>query len=326
MKKIPKPIVVTSKCLDLAPCRYNGEVIPFDFIRRLEPHAKVVAVCPEEAIGLGTPRDPIRLVLAKNDHIRLIQPATGRGLTQEMRRFSEKFLGDLPAADGFILKSRSPSCGIRDAKRFGGPDGNRPMGKGPGLFAQSVLSKFPHVAVEDEGRLLNLTLREHFLTKLFTLARFRELQKAPTAGKLVRFQAENKLLLMAYHQTEMRQIGKLIANPGKRPPAEVATDCATHLYSALARPPRRPSNVNVLMHTLGYFSEHLQTREKAYFLDTLQKYRDGIFPLSTPLGILRAWLARYESEYLESQTYLAPFPEELVDPTDTGKGRETIRS
>ncbi len=319
MRKFARPVVVTSKCLDLAACRYNGEVIPFDFIRRLAPHAKIAPVCPEEEIGLGTPREPIRLIASDGVHLRLVQPATGRRLTQEMRGFSRKYLGALPAADGFILKSRSPSCGLRDAKRFA--ETGRNLGKGPGLFAEEVLQKFPGLALEDEARLTNLTLREHFLTKLFTLAAFRKLREAPTMAKLVRFQAENKLLLMAYHQSAMRLMGKVIANPEKAPPEKVAAAAGAHLYRALARPPRRPAQVNVLTHALGYFSQHLKAREKALFLGTLEQYREGKVPLSTPLGILRAWLARHENEYLSGQTYFEPFPEDLVDPADSGKGR-----
>ena len=48
-------------------------------------------------------------------------------------------------------------------------------------------------AIEDEMRLSNLSLREHFLIKLFTLARFRKLCEQPTMGTLVAFHASHKL-------------------------------------------------------------------------------------------------------------------------------------
>ena len=58
----PKPVLVLSQCLELEPCRYNGERIPFDFVRHLEPWVEFRPVCPEVAVGLGVPRDTIRLV------------------------------------------------------------------------------------------------------------------------------------------------------------------------------------------------------------------------------------------------------------------------
>ncbi len=50
-------------------------------------------------------------------------------------------------------------------------------------------------------RLTNLRLREHFLVKLFTLARFRAIAKQPEMGRLVAFHAGHKLLLLAYNQS-----------------------------------------------------------------------------------------------------------------------------
>ncbi len=239
MKKFPRPVVVTSKCLELAACRYNGEVIPFGFIRQLAPYVKIVPVCPEEEIGLGTPREPIRLIAAGSDRLRLIQPTTGRRLTQEMRRFSTRFLHTLPAADGFILKSRSPTCALRDARRFPGPAGKRPAGRGPGLFAQAVFRKFPRLAIEDEARLADPARREHFLTKLFTLASFRRVKESPSPRKLTRFHDEHAPLLAALSPGARRALDKIARDAEARPPGKILPLYEAHLHRALARAIRR---------------------------------------------------------------------------------------
>ncbi len=321
MRSFAKPNVVISKCLGFAPCRWNGVVVPDDFVDRLKPHVSYQPVCPEVEIGLGVPRDPIRIVDQGRGR-RLIQPSTGRDVSQKMRRFTDTFLGSLADVDGFILKYRSPSCGMKGVKIYAGPDKGAASTPGAGFFGGPVVERFPGAAIEDEGRLRNFRLREHFLTKLFTMADFRKVRSAGKMPALIQFQAANKFLLMAYHQKELRILGRLVANLEKRPPAGVMEDYEQHLAIALARPPRYVSNINVLMHALGYFSRELSAREKAFFLDALERYRNEKVPLSVPLNLVRSWVVRFGQEYLGQQTFFLPYPEALMEITDSGKGRK----
>src|SRR5439155_15209835 len=59
---------------EFEPVRYDGASVPFDFMNKLKPYVRFIPVCPEIAIGLGVPRDPIRVVL-KNGRKKLIQPS-----------------------------------------------------------------------------------------------------------------------------------------------------------------------------------------------------------------------------------------------------------
>ncbi|MBI4251890.1 MAG: DUF1722 domain-containing protein [Candidatus Tectomicrobia bacterium] len=249
----PRPIVVLSQCLELAPCRWDGERIPFGFLRKLEPYVELRPVCPEVEIGLGVPRDPIRIVQVgpgEKDR-KFLQPSTGRDLTRAMRRFAGEFLGGLGEADGFILKSRSPSCGIRDVKMYGGAEDGPPLGKGAGLFAGEVLARFPGLAVEDEARLAHPPVRERFLTRLFALAAFRAVREKPSAAGLARFQEANRLLLMARGRREAEALGEIAANRGGRPLPEAMEAYETRLRAALARPARRASVAGILRRHAG---------------------------------------------------------------------------
>ena len=344
-----RPVVVVSKCLGFEACRYNGEKLSNRFLESLAPYVDLLPVCPEVEIGLGTPRDPIRLVAGPRGGIRLIQPSGGRDLSGAMQQFGRSFLEGLeargrrlegskpqppvaspqppnsirlPRVDGFVLKAASPSCAVKDSKYFAGPDSGPALGKRPGLFTQQVMERFPHLPVEDEGRLMNLHLREHFLIRIFTLARFRTLlAKRVDLPSLVRFHSGHKLLLMAYNQVRMRQMGRIVANPERlstRAVTERYRDC---LRQALARAPRQASNVNVLMHGLGYVSKQLGSREKAHFLDLLEQFTRQRVPLSTPLAILRSWIIRFDVEYLLGQVYFEPFPAPLFSLRDSGRGR-----
>jgi uncharacterized protein YbgA (DUF1722 family)/uncharacterized protein YbbK (DUF523 family) len=321
MRSFTRPNVVISKCLGFERCRWNGAVIPDDFVDSLKPHVSYRPVCPEMEIGLGVPRDPIRIV-DQGQGPRLVQPSTGQDISRKMREFTDTFLGALSEIDGFILKYRSPSCGMKGVKIYAGPEKGAASTPGPGFFGGPVIERFPEAAIEDEGRLKNFRLREHFLTRLFTMADFRQIRRAGTMRALVRFQAANKFLLMAYNQKELKILGRLVANLEKRPLAEIMEDYQQHLAGALSRPPRYPSNINVLMHALGYFSRELSAKEKAFFLDALERYRSEKVPLSVPLNLARAWVVRFDQEYLSQQTFFLPYPEALMEITDSGKGRK----
>jgi uncharacterized protein YbgA (DUF1722 family)/uncharacterized protein YbbK (DUF523 family) len=318
MREFIKPTVVVSKCLGFAHCRYNGEIIAAPLVQKMRPHVNFVVVCPEVESGLGVPREFLHLVTI-GDEPRMLQPNTGHDHTEQMRSFAASFLDGLTDVDGFILKNRSPSCGLNDVKVYTSTKKDAAATKGQGMFGGVVMERFPTLAIEDEGRLKNFRIREHFLTRIYTLAAFRAVKASGAIKNLVWFQAENKLLLMSYSQKELKALGKIVANPDKRPFDQVITDYEAHLHAALARPQRCGSHVNVLMHALGYFSYDLSSEEKAFFLDELQRYRDGKAPASNLRTLLKSWFARLGQEYLERQTYFVPYPEDLLELTDSGK-------
>uniref|UniRef100_A0A7C4GDK0 DUF523 and DUF1722 domain-containing protein n=1 Tax=candidate division WOR-3 bacterium TaxID=2052148 RepID=A0A7C4GDK0_UNCW3 len=316
-----KPRVVFSRCLGFDHCRYNGDIISDEFCRRLAACVEPVPVCPEMEIGLGVPRDPIRIVY-QGEERRLLQPATGRDVSAPMRGFADRFLTAVGPVDGFVLKSRSPSCGTRDVKSYNEEGNIRPAASRQGFFAAAVMERFAERPVEDEGRLKSFLIRESFLSRLFSLARFRTLQEKPTMAGLVRFHATHKLLLMAYDQTALHRLGRLVANPERRPLTGLLDEYETGLARALARPPKYASAVNVLLHALGYFSRSLNAAEKSFFLDALERYRAGRLPLSVPVSIIQSWIVRFGQPYLAEQVFFQPYPDELRELSDSGKGRD----
>jgi uncharacterized protein YbgA (DUF1722 family) len=86
--------------------------------------------------------------------------------------------------------------------------------------------------------------------------------------------------------------------------------------------PRFTSCINVLMHAMGYFSEELTSREKAFFLDALQAYREERTPLSVPVGIMKSYVVRFDEPYLMRQTFFNPYPDSMISVRDSGKGRK----
>ncbi|MCD4650839.1 MAG: DUF523 domain-containing protein, partial [Candidatus Cloacimonetes bacterium] len=138
-----KPRLIVSKCLEFDHCRYNGQILNSPFIRKLKPYVQFVPICPEVEIELSVPREPIRIVSTISGK-RLINNTTGVDLTKVMHRFCRKFLEKITGVDGFILSSRSPSCGIGDVKIYPGIGDVPPFPvKTSGFFAQAIQESFP---------------------------------------------------------------------------------------------------------------------------------------------------------------------------------------
>ena len=307
--KYVRPKIIISKCLEFDACRYDGQMINNDYIRLMKAYIDFITVCPEVEIGMGIPRDTIHLVEQKGKSM-LIQSKTNKDYAPKMVEFSDNYLSNTTEIDGFILKSRSPSCGISSTKIYPKTTKNTsPLRKGSGLFASKVIDYFPNHPKEEDKRLNDIFLREHFLTSIFTIAEFRSVK---SFKDLYNFQGKHKYLFMTYNQIKMRQMGKIAANFDNHSFEYVKKKYMYLLYKLFAKRPRYLSNINTQMHIFGYFKNHLSSDEKVYFLELLEKYREGIIPISGVNIILKSWSVRIKNEYLINQSYFQPFPKELV--------------
>lgn len=318
MIKYEKPRIVVSSCLEFRKCRYNGDVIPSSIVKALNEELKLLHVCPEVGIGMGIPRNPVSIVLKKGKK-HLVQNDSNSDYTKEMNEFSAKYLDSLKDIDGFILKSKSPSCGINDAKIYTDNDVRYVNGKGSGLFAEYVLKNFPDSAIESEARLTNLNIRENFLIKIFTFARFRKVKKLNSLNKLIEFHSDNKLLFMSYNQSKLKILGRIAANSENRNTELIISEYEKLLKEMFIRPTTRGRNINALQHIFGYFSDYLNQREKKYFFNELELYQSSKITLTSLKSILFAWVMKYDEKYLETQSFFRPFPGNLLDLSNTGK-------
>ena len=310
MNKKNKPIIVISKCLGFEACRYNGQNLPQPFVEKLKNHVSFLPICPEVEIGLGIPRDPIRII-GNNEKRYLYQPATELDITDKMNIFIRNFISELGRVDGFILKNRSPSCGIGDVKIYESKKKDAKSIRGNGFFGNKVLQKYTDCAVEDEGRLNNNLIREHYLIKLYTMSKFRQLSHE--LNQLIQFHSVNKLLFMAYNQSVMRKIGKILANHDNNNLTSVFLNYKEGLILMLRKPAKTSAYINILQHALGGFKNQLEKLEKAFFLNLLEEYRDERIPLSVPVAVLKSWAIKYQNNYILNQTFTEPFPKELIN-------------
>tara|TARA_B100000614_G_scaffold215927_1_gene200513 strand:- start:561 stop:1505 length:945 start_codon:yes stop_codon:yes gene_type:complete len=306
--KFIKPKIVVSRCLEFDTCRYDGQKITSKYIYKLKDFIEFKPICPEVEIGMGTPRDPIRIIKV-DDKMTLYQEHTKKDFTKKMNDFSDKFMSKINLVDGFILKSRSPSCGINTAKIYT-KNNPAPIGKGSGLFASKVIEDFPNHPREDEKRLNNPYLREHFFTSIFTLADFRSVKNMKS---LYDYHAKHKYLFMSYNQIQMRKMGKIAANEDKHGIEIVIKNYYNSLLTLLSKRARYTSNINIQMHVMGYFKKFISNKEKSHFLKLIDDYRMRKIHLSTINQLLLSWVLRFENEYLEKQSFFMPFPSQLIE-------------
>ena len=304
-----KPQIIISKCLEFDACRYDGQLISNRYIKKLKEFIDFNPICPEVEIGMGIPRDTIRIVENNNKKI-LYQPETDKDFSIDMNKFSEKFLKKINYIDGFILKADSPSCGIKSAKIYPKKHNVPASRRGPGLFTEKIIDKFPMHPMEEEKRLNNIFLREHFYTAIFTVADFRNVNNF---NLLYKYHAKHKYLFMSYNQTLMTKMGKIAANQTKEKIEDVLNDYYNSLLLLFTKKSRHTSNINSLMHVLGYFKKVITKPEKKYFLEVLEEYNMKKIPLSAPNSILYSWILRFDNQYLKNQSFFNPFPQDLIE-------------
>lgn len=318
----PKPTLIVSKCLGNTPCRYDGEATPCGLINKLKYFSNIIEVCPEEGIGLPTPRNAIRLISSSDDSVNLIDPKTLKDYTKNMCEFANEMCiqYDTISPNAFILKGRSPSCGIQGVKIYKGTEKGAASRKGKGIFAMEVMKNFKNIPIEEEGRLNNFDIREHFLIRIFVFAKFDEIKNTNKIKDLVEFHSKNKLLFMAYNQVGLKRLGNVVANHSHKDIKEILDEYNTNLILQLRKQPKYTSLINTYNHAFGYFSNNLNSEEKEFFLETLDKFRLGKVPRSVITNLLKSYAIRFNNDYLLSQSILEPYPEELLDISDSGKG------
>jgi uncharacterized protein YbgA (DUF1722 family)/uncharacterized protein YbbK (DUF523 family) len=314
-----RPVLLVSRCLGFDQCRWDRGIISSHYMEKLKEYVNFVTVCPEFDIGLGAPRKPVRLV--KHDTgILMLQQTTSADLTEKMNTFSSTYLAELQPIDGFLFRDRSPSCSISNVKIYAGTQkGSAVKLVGNGLFGDAFKKVFPMIPCASEGHLHNFMLREHFYTQIYTLARFRAISSAPSIKLLADFHTTHELILICYNQTIMHQLCTLVANTEHLDIKAVFEQYFELLCSALTHLPKAISQVNVLQHALGYFSEKLTSAEKQFFLNLLEQYHQKKIPLNACIAVMKAWIVRFDEKYLAKQLFFSPFPEALMELSDSGK-------
>ena len=280
-------------------------------------HVEWVPICPEVGMGLGTPRETLRLVRdpGQGAGLRMLTTRTGIDHTDGMNRWSRRRLDALAREEadlcGYVLKKDSPSCGMERVKTYGA--GGMPERNGVGLYAAALMQKFPTLPIEEEGRLSDPRLRENFIERVFACRRLKDLFVGGwTLGQLVAYHTRHKMALLAHSTTRYQALGRLVAGARARTKRELR-DAYERLFMetlSLMATPRR--HTNVLTHMAGHLKKQLDAGSKQELMQAIESYRQGLVPRVVPLTLLKHHVRVHGVDYLASQSYLDPDPRELM--------------
>ncbi len=270
-----------------------------------------VPVCPELEVGMGVPREAVRLE-GEVDAPRMVGVRSGTDHTSAMTRFAAARVRQLAGLGlhGYVLKRASPSCGMERVRVYG--KGAMPSRRGRGIFAAALMDALPLVPVEEEGRLTDPVLREGFIERVFAYRRWLALAAAPTRGALVAFHTIHKFQILAHSPKHYRALGRLVGEQKRQRPTTLVASYGPAFMEALAVHATTAKHVNVLQHLAGFCRAHLDAADRRELAAVIEDYRRFLVPLVVPLTLLRHHLERHRIEYARDQTYLNPHPKELM--------------
>jgi uncharacterized protein YbgA (DUF1722 family)/uncharacterized protein YbbK (DUF523 family) len=298
-----RPRIGVSSCLLGEPVRFNAGHSRSRFLTDdLARHVDWVPYCPEMAIGLGTPRETLRLT------------ADGRLVNRSGTADHTVAMAALPlpaGVDGYVFKAKSPSCGVHGIARYSS-SGQPADHRGRGVFAARLIAAFPLLPAEDEGRLNDAILREAFVERIFATARLRALFSRWWGPRdLVAFHARHKLQLLAHDPARCQQAGRIVARAGSAARKPTAVAYRQLFLAAMAGKATRGRNVNALQHAFSRISGQICQARRADLAGRIELYRRGQDPLSVPMALLTHYASSGGLPWLAEQTYLAPFPADL---------------
>jgi uncharacterized protein YbbK (DUF523 family)/uncharacterized protein YbgA (DUF1722 family) len=206
-----RPRIAVSACLLGEAVRYDATDKRDAFVGdQLGECVELIGVCPEFELGMGAPRETIEIV-DRDGELLLLGVESGVDHTVAMREFAERRVGQLLRAgvDGFVLKKRSPSCGVRGVPVL--REGDR-VEEGVGRFAAAVAELAPELPVADEAELA-APGRDDFLNAAFAGHRWRQFVSSPNHPgwrDLADFHALESSLLLACDERRAVELTRIV--------------------------------------------------------------------------------------------------------------------
>lgn len=308
-----KPKIVVSECLYGTKCRYDGQGYNDKVIQSLKDYVDIQTVCPELAIGLSIPREPIRIEMNKeNEEYRLIDYNSKNDYTNQMTEFSEEFINGLDDIDGFILKSRSPTCGLKDAKVYYCGNKCSIRSNENGFFSQ-IIDKYDYLPIENEGRLKNYNIRDNFFTRIFFINNLKNNKN------IIEFHKNNLLLLKSYDEESTNEVSDILN--------ENRMEDQVHQYkekvlNIVSNQRKKENKLSIIIKVFEKYKNMLNEEEINMFNGLIESYENQRIPFSTLEVVIKMYATRFKDKDILNQTFFYPYPENLINITDSGKGRK----
>lgn len=249
-----------SACLLGERVRYDGDHKRSSFCAdELSQWVQYVRICPEVSAGMSVPRPTIRLE-QHQDRVRAVILSTGADVTDALIAVADRHQPQLAALSGYILCTKSPSCGMERVKLFD-PKTNAYERVAQGLFARRLQQLFPALPVEEDIRLEDAVLRANFMLRLFIYAGWQRLEQGLSAAQLREFHACVRPLLTAQPQS-LAALDELTEKAAAMTPA-LRVNYLESLMKALSNPANLPADSSNALVPLNEYFERYLPREQA---------------------------------------------------------------
>lgn len=283
-----KPKIVVSECLYGTKCRYDGQGYNDKVIQSLKDYVDIQTVCPELAIGLSIPREPIRIEMNKeNEEYRLIDYNSKNDYTNQMTEFSEEFINGLDDIDGFILKSRSPTCGLKDAKVYYRGNKCSIRSNENGFFSQKIIDKYDYLPIENEGRLKNYNIRDNFFTRIFFINNLKNNKN------IIEFHKNNLLLLKSYDEESTNEVSDILN--------ENRMEDQVHQYkekvlNIVSNQRKKENKLSIIIKVFEKYKNMLNEEEINMFNGLIESYENQRIPFSTLEVVIKMYATRFKDK------------------------------
>lgn len=226
-----------SRCLLGDEVRFDGGHKRDHFLSDiLSCRVEWVSVCPEVEAGLGIPREPMRLV-GKANAPRLMTITSTQDLTRQLKSFSTRKLDEFQRLDlsGYVLKARSPSCGVEQVPLH--DERGIARSHGMGLFARSVRKRYPLIPIADEESLADPAACASFLRQVLGYHRWSMLTKSSlTHRAVVEFHRAQAELFMTGRPEQYQPLNRLVERARRYRPKELVARYGRAFMRALCQP------------------------------------------------------------------------------------------
>ncbi len=308
--KIPVGI---SSCLLGERVRFDGGHKQNAYIQQtLGEYFEFRSFCPEVAIGLGVPREPIHLIWNNvSNEIRCVSTVdASQDFTDDLIQVANEQINWQLDLCGYIFKSASPSCGMERVLVHKDP--GPPSNDGVGIYNATVIKNFPDLPIEEEGRLGDSPLRENFVQRVTVMWRWKKLIKeGVTLSKLAQFHARHKLILMSHDRKGWGESGQFMAAIHQDNLHQQLNGYIRGVMKNLKIIATVDNHVNVLQHIQGFLKQNLDREDNQELVKSIERYRSGIIPLIVPITLLNHHFRRNPCEAIEKSWYMNPYQSEL---------------
>jgi len=227
-----------------------------------------------------------------------------------MHNFTKKFVSSVDILDGFIFKRDSPTCGISNVRLYHKLGTDSGYQKTSGMFSEGVSAEFPNMVKEDEKRLENIAIREHFLTRIFVLANLRESLESQSIAKLFEFYSKNMLLFLCHDEKLTAELGLIFKIEDD---FEIISKKFQKIaYDVLSSPVKKTPMINTFEYMFNFVKSKLSQSEKSHYQSLIDEFENDLILQSEISTLLYSWALRYDVKIILEQSLFDPFPKNLL--------------